>query len=65
MDGSLDFVGESKSTPAADEYAAKNPLGGPATMFETIAMRLRAGEEYGGVMADYGIRFEKEKAVEG
>lgn len=41
-----------------ETYAAANPLGGPATMFEAIARRLRAGEDYQAVMDDYGIRFE-------
>lgn len=42
---------------AALEYAAQNPLGGPARMFEAIAERLRAGEPYAEVLADYGIEF--------
>jgi hypothetical protein len=29
---------------AATEYRAKNPLGGPAKMFEAAASRIRAGE---------------------
>lgn len=45
------------AAPAASAYEARNPLGGPATMFEAIASRLRAGEEYWSVMADYGISF--------
>jgi hypothetical protein len=36
-------------------YAKANPLGGPATMFETIAGRIRAGEEFYAVLADYGL----------
>lgn len=44
------------ATPrAAEAYTKANPLGGPATMFETIARRLRAGENYDEVMADYGL----------
>ena len=43
--------------PAAD-YAAKNPLGGPASMFEVMAERIRAGEDYAAVLADYGLRSE-------
>lgn len=41
-----------------DEYKQANPLGGPATMFDTIAERIRAGEDMASVMDDYGIRFE-------
>jgi hypothetical protein len=47
----------------AEEYAKHNPLGGPATMFETIARRLRAGEEYHEVMHDYGIVDTKVQAI--
>jgi hypothetical protein len=36
-------------------HAEANPLGGPATMFETIAGRIRAGEEFYAVLADYGL----------
>ena len=43
------------SSTAAKEYAERNPLGGPATVFDAIAERLRAGEEYHAVLADYGL----------
>jgi len=45
------------STPrsAREEYAKKNPLGGPATVFLAIAERLKAGEEYHAVLADYDL----------
>lgn len=43
---------------ASADYEAKNPLGGPAKMFDAIAGRLRAGEEFYSVMNDYGIRFD-------
>jgi len=43
------------SAPAA-EYAAKNPLGGPARMFEAIASRIRAGEDYYEVLRDYDLQ---------
>lgn len=46
------------SLPSA-AYTAKNPLGGPAAMFRTIAERLEAGEDYAAVLADYGLRSEK------
>lgn len=44
-----------KSTKA--EYERQNPLGGPATMFEVIASRIRAGEPLDEVMRDYGLMF--------
>jgi len=37
------------------EYRAANPLGGPAKMFDAIADRIRAGEEYYAVLADYDV----------
>lgn len=40
-----------------DEYRRQNPLGGPAKMFDTIADRIRAGEDLASVMDDYGISF--------
>jgi hypothetical protein len=46
-----------------EHYAKVNPLGGPATMFETIASRLRAGEEYHEVLHDYGIVDTKVQAI--
>ena len=36
-------------------YEAANPLGGPARMFDAIAERIRSGEEYHSVLADYGV----------
>lgn len=38
------------------EYAKRNPLGGPAKMFDAIASRIRAGEDYHEVLRDYGVR---------
>lgn len=38
-----------------DAYRKANPLGGPATMFRTIAGRLEAGEDYYAVLEDYGL----------
>jgi hypothetical protein len=37
-------------------YAEANPLGGPARMFEAIAERIRAGEDYYAVLDDYGLQ---------
>ncbi len=42
---------------AKAEYERQNPLGGPATMFEVIASRIRAGEPLDEVMRDYGLMF--------
>lgn len=44
------------SAEAAAEYAARNPLGGPAKVFEAMAERIRAGEEYYSVLDDYGFQ---------
>jgi hypothetical protein len=40
---------------AAAEYAKRNPLGGPAVVFEAMASRIRAGEDYYDVLDDYGF----------
>lgn len=40
---------------AAARYHRVNPLGGPARMFDAIAARLRAGEAWALVLADYGL----------
>lgn len=45
------------SDDAKAEYERQNPLGGPATMFEAIARRIRAGEPLDEVMRDYGLMF--------
>lgn len=37
------------------QYAAVNPLGGPANMLYAAAERIMAGEEYWAVLADYGM----------
>lgn len=41
---------------AAEEYARRNPLGGPAKVFEAMAARIRAGEDYYAVLEDYGLQ---------
>ena len=38
-----------------EEYAAANPLGGPARIFDAMAERVRAGEDFYAVLADYGF----------
>lgn len=38
------------------EYARLNPLGGPAKVFDAMAARIRAGEPYDAVLADYGLQ---------
>jgi len=44
---------------ARDEYARRNPLGGPAKVFEAMAARIRAGEEYYSVLDDYQFSVKK------
>lgn len=41
------------ATPEA--YAAVNPMGGPAVIFEAMANRIRAGEDFYSVIDDYGL----------
>jgi len=36
-------------------YKNINPLGGPAVMFDSMAERIRAGDEFYSVLADYGL----------
>jgi hypothetical protein len=49
-------AGQRSSQPeAAAEYAKRNPLGGPAVVFEAMASRIRAGEDYYDVLDDYGF----------
>lgn len=38
-----------------ESYRAKNPLGGVARMFDAMADRIRAGENYASVLDDYGL----------
>jgi len=46
---------------AKKRYESANPLGGPARMFESIAGRIRSGEDYYTVLADYGVTVEDAK----
>lgn len=55
----LDAFGKDQSSPAKKAYEAANPLGGPARMFEAIAERIRSGENYYAVLADYGVTVEE------
>ena len=55
----LDAFEKEQSSPAKMAYEAANPLGGPARMFDAIAERIRAGEEYHSVLADYGVTVEE------
>lgn len=41
---------------AIARYHRVNPLGGPASMLETAAARIRVGEPYHDVLADYGLQ---------
>lgn len=36
------------------EYREKNPLGGPAKVFDAMADQIRAGDDFNKVIADYG-----------
>lgn len=36
-------------------YAERNPLGGPATRFEAVASRLRAGDDYAETLKDFWL----------
>lgn len=38
------------------KYEQANPLGGLANQFEVMAGRIRAGERYEDVLADYGLQ---------
>lgn len=49
-----------KQLRSAHSYHKRNPLGGPAKMFDAIADRIRAGESVQSCMADYGIKWEVE-----
>ena len=42
----------------AEKYKRLNPLGGPAKTFDAMASRIRAGEGYFEVLADYGFCLE-------
>lgn len=44
------------SVNPAEEYAHRNPLGGVARVFESMALRIRAGEPYADVLEDYGYQ---------
>lgn len=45
---------------AAAKYEEANPLGGPATMLEAAARRIRAGEDFHEVLADYALLARQE-----
>ncbi len=38
------------------EYRKANPLGGPGKVFDAMADRIRAGDDYYEVLADYGFQ---------
>ena len=54
LQGAIDAHLPEAPQPAA-YYAAKNPLGGSARVFEVMAERIRAGEDYDAVLADYDL----------
>ena len=39
-----------------EDYARRNPLGGVAAMFEAMALRIRAGEDFYEVLRDYSLQ---------
>jgi len=39
----------------SQDYAAKNPLGGPAKVFDAMAAAIRAGDSYESVLGGYGF----------
>jgi hypothetical protein len=43
----------------AAKYFGANPLGGPAKVFDAMADRIRAGEDYYAVLADHGFKVDK------
>ena len=42
------------------EYREKNPLGGPAKVFDAMADCVRAGDDFNGVLKEYGFVIEDE-----
>jgi hypothetical protein len=50
-----------KALRRASKYAKPNPMGGPAAIFDACADAIRAGEPVKSAMADYGLRFSKER----
>ena len=53
----IDFVADFKAALAqpAQDYAAKNPLGGPAKIFDAMAACIRAGDSFDSVLRQYGF----------
>ena len=51
----------SKTYATPEDYAAANPLGGPAVIFEAIAARIRAGEDFYAVLDDCGFMVKPDK----
>ena len=43
------------------EYHKPNPLGGPARVFDMMADRIRGGEDYNFILAEYGFKVDKER----
>lgn len=44
-------------------YHKPNPLGGPAKIFDAMADRIRAGEKYDFVLADYGFKVDVKRTT--
>lgn len=51
-----------KGLRKAHKYHKPNPLGGPSSMFDAIADRMRAGDSVKECMADYGLKFKRSNA---
>jgi hypothetical protein len=43
----------------AARYRKANPFGGPAKVFDAMASRIRAGDDYHEVLKDYGFEVTK------
>lgn len=43
-------------TEVAAEYRKRNPLGGPAVVFDSMASRVRAGDGFYAVLKDFGFQ---------
>jgi len=53
-EGAITAIKAALAQPAQD-YAAKNPLGGPAKIFDAMAACIRAGDSFDAVLRQYGF----------
>lgn len=56
-----EYRGVAKRLRRAAKYFGSNPLGGPAKVFDAMADRIRAGDDYYEVLKDHGFRVDKPK----